>query len=153
MLFNALSPQSIYLRFFSVLRQLPPQMLERLSQVNYDQEIVLVALQEENGREIMLGDARIIQISDTSAEFSVVVRDPLQGRGLGASLLGHCLAIARQRRFKWICGFVLPENKQMLRLGKKLGFVIQHVPGSREFELTKTFDGPAPDVDGNSIKE
>ncbi|MDA8140054.1 MAG: GNAT family N-acetyltransferase [Desulfobacteraceae bacterium] len=140
-LFNSLTPQSIYLRFFSILRELPPQMLQRLTQVDYDQEIVLVALQEASDQEIMLGDARIIQISDISAEFSVVVRDELHGKGIGACLLQHCLAIARQRGFKSICGFVLPENKQMLRLGKRLGFDIKHVDGGREFELTKRFNG------------
>lgn len=142
-LFNALSQQSVYLRFFSLLRQLPPQLLTRLTQVDYDQEIVLVAFQRHNGQEIMLGDARIIQLSDVdSGEFSVLIRDELHGKGIGACLLQHCLAIARQRGFRHICGFVLPENKQMLRLGKKLGFVIKYVHGGREFELTIDFERP-----------
>lgn len=143
-LFNALSQQSVYLRFFSFLRQLPPQMLERLTQVDYEQEIVLVALQRQSGHEIMLGDARIIQTSDTgSAEFSVVVRDELHGKGIGACLLRHCLAIARRRGFRHICGFVLPDNRQMLALGRKLGFTIHHVHGSVEYELTIDFDRPS----------
>lgn len=143
-LFKALSQQSVYLRFFSFLRQLPPQLLARLTQVNYDQEVVLVALQRQSGQEIMLGDARIVQTSDpASAEFSVVVRDELHGKGIGACLLQHCLAIARRRGFRHICGFVLPDNKQMLRLGRKLGFTIQHVLGSVEYELTIDFDRPS----------
>jgi acetyltransferase len=45
-LFDTLSPQSIYYRFFSPMRQLSHTMLARFTQIDYDREIALVAIQE-----------------------------------------------------------------------------------------------------------
>ena len=136
--FKSLTSHSVYLRFFSFLRQLPPAMLARFTQIDYDQEIALVALAETDGEERIIGDARVVNTSEAGqAEFSVIVSDPLQGKGIGACLLQHCLAIAHQRGYQRIYGIVLAENRQMLALGRKLGFSIKHIPGSTEYELSK----------------
>ncbi len=138
-LFESMTPHSVYLRFFSFLRQLPPQMLQRFTDIDYDQEIALVALLTEGGRASMIGDARVVHtLKPGCAEFSVMVADQWQGKGVGACLLQHCLALAARRGFKNIHGIVLAENKNMLALGRKLDFAIRHVPGSSEYELTKT---------------
>ena len=55
-LFNVLSPTSIYYRFFSAVKSLSPAMLERFTQVDYDREIALVAV-DETGDEKMVGVA------------------------------------------------------------------------------------------------
>jgi acetyltransferase len=44
-LFESLSPQSVYFRFFSPLKRLPHSMLARFTQIDYDREIAPVALQ------------------------------------------------------------------------------------------------------------
>lgn len=76
----------------------------------------------------MLGVARIIMGRDLrKAEFSVVVGDPWQGKGIGASLLKRCLGIARDRGVREVTGTVLAENTQMLALGRKLGLKIKKV--------------------------
>jgi acetyltransferase len=137
-MFRSLTPRSVYLRFFSFLRQLPPGMLERFTCIDYRNEVALIALRKEKGEEKMVGDARVVETSEPgNAEFSVMVSDPLQGKGIGACLLKNCLAIAGERGFRRIYGIVLPENKQMLALGRKLGFEIKHMPGSIEYELSK----------------
>jgi acetyltransferase len=136
-LFDTLSPQSIYYRFFSPVKQLSPTMLARFTQIDYDREIALVAILESGGSEKMLGAARIIlQHNLKDAEFAVLVGDPWHGRGIGAHLLATCLDIARDRRFRSIWGTVLAENKGMLALGRKLGFTIKRAEQSGEFELT-----------------
>ncbi len=134
--FNSLSKRSIYMRFFSPLKQLSKQMLIRLTQIDYDREIALVALMGEDPEKI-IGVSRIIGYSDGSrAEFAVAICDDWQGQGIGAVLLAQCLAVARNQGKKQIMGFVLAENTQMLKLGKKLGFKIKRVQESSEFELT-----------------
>ena len=139
--FKELTPRSIYLRFFSFLRQLPPQMLERFTEIDYDREIALIALLQKDLSEKMVGDARVINTPPgDSAEFSILVSDALQGKGIGACLLRHCFAIARQRGFKHIHGAVLAENRQMLALGRKLRFTIRYVVGASEYELSKILD-------------
>ena len=44
-LFKVLSPTSIYHRFFGALKELNPEMLARFTQIDYDREIALVALE------------------------------------------------------------------------------------------------------------
>jgi acetyltransferase len=136
-LFDTLSPQSIYYRFFSPIKQLSPTMLARFTQIDYDREIALVAILESGPSEKMLGAARVIlQHNMKDSEFAVLVGDPWHGKGIGAHLLATCLDIARDRQFRIIWGTVLAENKGMLALGRKLGFTIKRGGQSGEFELT-----------------
>jgi acetyltransferase len=136
-LFESLSPRSVYLRFFSPLKQLPHSMLARFTQIDYDRHIALVAISESQTDEKMLGVARIILGRDLrQAEFSVVVGDPWQGKGIGATLLQRCLGIARERGIREVTGTVLAENTQMLALGRKLGFKMKKEPSVPEYELS-----------------
>jgi acetyltransferase len=105
------------------MKSLTPEMLARLTQIDYDREMALVAIDQNVDQERMLGAARIIADPDgRKAEFSVLVGDPWQGKGIGAKLLEQLLQIARQRNIEHIWGCVLEENVTMLRLGKKVGF-------------------------------
>lgn len=140
-LFNLLSPTTIYYRFFSPIRELRPDMLARFTQINYDREIALVAVEENVTKERILGVARIIGDPDgQNGEFAVVVGDPWHGKGIGANLLKKCLDIAKDRKFKTILGLVLPENRNMLALGRKMGFSLKKSPGGEEYELTMDFE-------------
>lgn len=136
-LFESLSARSVYMRFFTPLKRLPQSMLARFTQIDYDREMALVALSGSGSEEKMLGVARVItERNEKHAEFSVVVADPWHGQGIGAELLGQCLRIAEEKKIEKVWGIVLTENKQMLALGKKLGFNFKKVPGSGEYELS-----------------
>jgi acetyltransferase len=125
-LFNTLSRTSIYYRFFGAMKALPHSMLVRFTQVDYDREIDLVAIEGDGGcEERMLGVARVIADPDgTRAEFAVLVGDPWQGKGIGARLLEKCLRIAKERGIETVWGVVLRENRGMLALARKLGFSV-----------------------------
>ncbi len=110
-LFESLSPRSIYNRFFSLLKSLSHNMLARFTQIDYDREIALVALCKTETNEKILGVARVInEIDQKHAEFSVLVGDPWQGKGIGAELLQRCLSIAKERNLETVYGQVLSEN-------------------------------------------
>jgi acetyltransferase len=135
-LFQVLSPRSIYYRFFRPLKAIPPDLLARFTQIDYDRDVALVALEGQGSEERMLGVGRLMGDPDgREAEFAVLVGDPWQGQGIGAALMESCLAIARERGFRSIWGIALKENTQMLALGRKLGFEIKHSPGSDDYEL------------------
>ncbi len=135
-LFYSLSPRSIYMRFFSPIKQLSREMLVRLTQIDYDREIALVALMGREGDRKMAGVCRIIAYGDrTRAEFALAIREDLQGKGVGALLLTHCLKAAWEKGMTYVMGLVLPENTQMLKLGKKMGFTIQRSPDGPDYEL------------------
>ncbi|CCK80721.1 bifunctional acetate--CoA ligase family protein/GNAT family N-acetyltransferase [Desulfobacula toluolica] len=106
--FNILSLTSIYYRFFTPIKEPKPEMLARFTQIDYDREIALVAILEKDGNERLLGVARVIGDPDgKNGEFSVLIGDPWQDKGIGAMLLQNCLDIFRARGFKTIMGFVL----------------------------------------------
>jgi acetyltransferase len=122
------------------MKRLPHSMLARFTQIDYDRHIALVALSVSKSKESMLGVSRVImERNQKVAEFSVIVSDPWQGKGIGAALLQRCLAIAKDRGIEKVMGTVLAENTQMLALGEKLGFTINRVLGVGEYELSLVF--------------
>ena len=136
-LFNTLSPQSVYYRFFGHQKHLPHSMLARFTQIDYDREIALVALKDTEDPEMMLGVARVFtEMNRKNAEFAVLVGDPWQGKGIGAELLKRCLMIAKEHGIKKVWGMVLYENTEMLSLSKKIGFTIKENPEAGVYELT-----------------
>ena len=141
-LFKTLSPTTIYYRFFGALKELNPEMLARFTQIDYDREIALVAIDEDSETDCMLGVARIIGDADgKTGEFAVLVGDAWQGKGIGSNLLEKCLSIAEKQGFESVHGIVLHENRNMLALGKKLGFDIKREPDSGDNELVIHFRG------------
>jgi acetyltransferase len=135
-LWASLSPRSLYYRFLSPVRELSPDLLARFTQIDYDRETALVALETTDRGERMLGVARLMSApgSDT-AEYSIVVGDPWQGQGVGAQLLTRLAAIAVQRGFKTLWGLVLRENRAMLELARRLGWPVRPGGDASEVEV------------------
>jgi acetyltransferase len=140
-LFDNMSKRSRYYRFFSPMKTLSRDMLVRLTQVDYDRHIALVALHKAEGKEKMVGVVRVISGADrSSAEFSVAVGDPWQGKGIGRKLLERSLEVARDYGIRKVYGEVLAENKEMLGLGRELGFEIRKDGGAGDYMLTMETD-------------
>ena len=140
--FKTLSPTTIYYRFFGILKRLKPEILARFTQIDYDREVALVAIDEDSRAGSMLGVARIIGDPDgKTGEFAILVGDAWQGTGIGSYLLEKCLSIAEKQGFKTVNGIVLSENRNMLALGKKLGFEIKKEPDSGDNELVIQLGG------------
>jgi acetyltransferase len=136
-LFENLSPESRYHRFFSPMKSLSRDFLVRFTQIDYDRHIGLVALAREDDEEKMLGVARVIMESDQrNAEFSVAVGDRWQGKGVGRRLLERCLEAGRDYGIETVQGYVLAENRQMLKLGQELGFRISGNGEANTYHLT-----------------
>jgi acetyltransferase len=136
-LFATLSTTSVYYRFFRYMKQLSPEMLAMLTQIDYDREMALVAMEQSADSGRMLGVARVIADPDgKQAEFSIMIGDPWQGRGVGAQLLLNLLKVAGQRGVERVWGTVLQENIHMQRLGRKVGFEVQFNSEEGTYDLT-----------------
>jgi acetyltransferase len=126
------------------MKSLPHQMLARFTQIDYDREIALVALAEGEHEDTLVGTARIIGHPDGKrGEFAVVVGDPWHGKGIGANLLKRCLRIMKDRGMETVWGTALRENRQMIKLARKLGFEVTLIPGTTEYEMSldlRTFE-------------
>ncbi|MFY0677253.1 MAG: bifunctional acetate--CoA ligase family protein/GNAT family N-acetyltransferase [Neptuniibacter sp.] len=123
--YNQLSPQSIRLRYFYSRGVPSHQELANWTQIDYDREmafIVSVPREEDKGVET-LGVVRAVTDADNvRAEFSVVIRDDLQGEGLGVALMSKIIDYCKSRGTLQIIGSTLPNNKGMQNLAQKLGF-------------------------------
>jgi len=120
-------------------------MLVRLTQVDYDRHIAMVALRNENASEKMVGVARIIRgPAEQQAEFSVAVGDRWQGKGIGRTLVERALAAARDYGIRRVQGNVLSDNKGMLGLGRKLGFEIKWDADAGDFISSFWLGSPLP---------
>jgi acetyltransferase len=128
--FKKLSREDVRMRFFAPLRELHHPLAVRLTQIDYDREMALLALRGdgEAGREA-LGVVRIAADPDNlQAEFAVTVRSDFKGRGLGRVLMERILAYAEIRGIGEIWGDVLSENEAMRGLAVALGFTVEHLP-------------------------
>src|SRR5947199_5992949 len=133
---DGLSEQSRYFRFMQHLPSLTPQMLARFTQVDYDRELALVALDDSSGTESIVAVVRYVANWDKeSAEYAIALADAWQGRGLGYAMMKMLIERAHQRGFKRLVGSVLAINQAMLGVVKALGFVAQHDPDDRELMI------------------
>ena len=124
-----LSPQSKYFRFMQALHELTPEMLVRFTQIDYDLEMALILVVNEQGKEKEVGVARyIINPDGKSCEFAIVVADKWHHKGLGFHLMAHLMEIARSRDISVMQGEVLADNQEMLSLARTLGFKFEHNP-------------------------
>ena len=134
--FAGLSAETLYFRFFHLIKAMGHEQLARFCQVDYDREIALVAVEEPPGREKFLALCHLhIQPAWDEADFAVVVGDPYQRQGLGRRISSFGMELVAQRGITRITGMVLPENEGMLVLAKKLGFTAVHDLGEGVYRI------------------
>jgi acetyltransferase len=130
---NGLSEQTRYYRFFYRLHELTPAMLARFTQVDYDRELALVAIDDSEGRSTFVCVARYIANFDReSAEFAIVTADAWQGRGVGRMVMQRLIDYAKRRGLSRLEGAVLRSNPNMRRFCEALGFVAHDDPDEPE---------------------
>ena len=132
-LFDRLSQQTAYQRFFSVLKRLPPAYARVFANVNYRQRLAIVAERETPAGSELIGVGRyepadasgivptdvpadVPTIAPTIAEVAFVVQDGWQGRGLGSILLDEVLRAGLARGVQHFRAYVLADNYRMLGL-------------------------------------
>jgi acetyltransferase len=133
---QTLRPDSIYLRYFhpvSVSQLSSHDQLARLCFTDYDRELNLVAeLNEDDSGPKIIGLGQLSKINGTNdAEFSILVSDAYQTKGLGTELLAQLVAFGRKEQLSRIVAEILPQNEGMRRVAAKLGFKLTTIPGER----------------------
>ena len=112
----------LQMRFFHTVRGFRHPDLARFTQIDYDREMAFIAWSPEAGGET-LGVARAIAAPDrATAEFAVLVRSDLKGRGLGALLLKKLVNYCSDSGIGALVGEILVVNRPMAALARRLGF-------------------------------
>jgi acetyltransferase len=98
-----------------------------MTQIDYAREIAFVALAGVSGE--LLGVSRFAADPDyVRAEYAVIVRSDLKGRGVGWELMRHLIDYAKATGIGELFGSVLAENTTMLHMCRELGFVAEAEP-------------------------
>jgi acetyltransferase len=124
-LFAHMSPEDLRLRFFTPMRRPSHAIAARLSQLDYDRELALLA----DYQGVALGVAHFFADPDNRrAEYAIAVRSDWQGRGIGYLLMTRLIEIAGDRGIGELVGEVLRENAPMLQMCRELGFQVVSQP-------------------------
>lgn len=127
---RGLSPESRRNRFFRMLRELPADMLDRFTSVDYHDHLALPASVLIENEEVVIGEARYVVSEPGVAEFALCIADAWQGRGIGALLLARLECRATAEGIAQVFGEVLPSNEAMQQLARKRGFALRPSPGT-----------------------
>ena len=115
------------LRFFAPVKAFSHPFLARLTQLDYARAMAFAALDETSGE--VLGIVRLhADANYEKAEYAILVRSDLKGRGLGWQLMELMIRYARSEGLRHIEGQVLQENDAMLQMCRQLGFRIADDP-------------------------
>ena len=116
---DQLSIESISLRFFSAKSKLSDREATHFTDVDYVDRMALVGIVNN---ELVAVSRYDKPPGSRSAEVAFIVRDDLQGIGIGTLLLEHLAAYARELGIEYFYADTLPRNRKMLDVFRSAGF-------------------------------
>jgi GNAT superfamily N-acetyltransferase len=117
------SARSLQRRFFVMKRDFSDKERAYFMDVDFKTHVAIVALADEAGLQTIIGGGRYIVFGPRRAEMAFVVIDAWQGRGVGSILMRHLIKIAGDAGLMELTAEILPENKAMIRVFVKFGFI------------------------------
>jgi acetyltransferase len=132
---NMLSERSVMMRYtyqIALSERVAHERLVRICFNDYDRELALVVDHEDpyTGEPEIMAVGRMTKVPGTDdAQFAILVADPFQRRGLGAELLRHLMAVAKEEKVRRLQAEFLIDNSVTRRMCEKLGFRLEKVPG------------------------
>jgi len=107
-----MSPENLYLRFFSMSRAAGEQEARRICREPSPDHAALLAVLD--GRVIGCGAYEVAGDGSRSAEVAMTVADDMHNRGVGTLLLEHLVSLAVSREVRTFVAETLTENALML---------------------------------------
>ena len=123
-MFNRLSAEAVYQRFFRAKTRLTPEELEYFTHVDYEDRMAFVVLHEAD----IIGVGRYDRTKgedEAVAEVAFAVDDQHHGRGIGTQLLQHLTYYARTHGITGFSAWVLPDNYPMMRVFRNSGYTLK----------------------------
>lgn len=148
--YKRLTPETIYMRFFSTASELSDQQALQLSTVDYDRQMAFVGEVREDNRPQLVVVARYGVIpgrEPTAAEVAIVVRDDYQSNGLGKLAMRSLILFAREKNINIFTGTIQNANRRVTAFIRSSGFEFERKmlePGV--WEYTIFIDRPVADL-------
>lgn len=126
---SRLSQETVYRRFHAAKPRLSSSELRYFTEVDGHDHIALVAVELHFPHRIV-ASARAVRLPDRpdTAEWAIVVADPLQGKGLGREMIGLLADAARAAGIRHFTATMLSDNVPVHRL-------LAHVHGRLESDV------------------
>ena len=129
--YDALSEESIYLRFMRAKRTPPPEQVAQFLDYNPDHQISLL-LTDLAGQPLAQAQSIRRRLHPDRAEFACIVADHFQHKGAGRRILLSLALLARADGILDWTAEVLAQNRPMLTLFKAAGPATDPGHGSRD---------------------
>ena len=142
--FYSLDKNDVVARFFHEKTAFLQTEVEGLSQVDYINDLTMVAIVGEFGfgRVVAVGEY-LLEPAKNTAEVAFSVSKEWQGKGLGKILLAKLAEAARENGISGLFAYTSPQNQGMIKLFKTLPYQIQSTFEGDMIILRCSFDQPA----------
>ena len=121
----SLSTASVKRRYFTHTKTFPHKDVQRLTNIDYKQDLAVVGVLPGPGGEDIVAIAQYFLEPKTQvAEVAFIVQDEWQDKGMGTFLLDYITRVAKQRGVKTFYATVLPGNKAMLSIFHNSGYSV-----------------------------
>lgn len=146
--FAKLDRQSVYTRFFSFRKELPPGPLERIHRVDLVRLAALVVTLGTGDDETVIGSATYVAETAADgvreAEVAFTIEEDFQRQGLAGRLLAALAEIARRHGIGRFKAEVLAGNASMLTVFRRCGLPMQSRRSGETVVLTLQLAAAAP---------
>lgn len=138
--FYSLSDETMYQRFFSVRKDVPHEVLQKFTAIDYTEKTIILAIIDREGKQMVSGIGQYSLNRDMhTAEIALVVLDQCQNRGVGAELLSYLTYLAKKQGLLGFTAEVMAGNDPVFRLFRKMGFDVEKRNESGIFEMKISF--------------
>jgi acetyltransferase len=135
------SADTLRSRFSYMFKTTTHEMATRFCFIDYDREMAIVAEVKEKGQRKLIAVGRMVaDMNREAAQYTVIVIDRWQGRGLGSLMTGYCLEVARQWGVKRVVAETLKQNAPMMATFRSHGFQESRDPVEGMVFVQKDFD-------------
>lgn len=139
-LFHRLPARDVYTRFFRRLRGPSNRDVQRLCNLDFDNEVALLAVTGPREQPQIVGHAMyVVDASTHLAETAFIVHADWQGLGLGVQLQRRLAELARSRGGRGFVAGILATNEPMIRLARVASTQVQVESLSRTVQVTALF--------------
>lgn len=126
-LFRRISPESRYKRFLRDMDNLPEDMLNHFTHIDYETDFSLVALIEDVNREEIIAVVRYMHDPvEKDTDLGLAVRDDWQNMGLGKTLLKILAGIAKGHGITRFTSMMDTRNTRMEKVLRDLGYEVRY---------------------------
>ena len=139
--FYRFSKKSVYSRFFFPISTMPHNKMQAYVNIDYRDEMSLVAMINGPGQEIIIAEARYARDAESGfGDLGFFVDEGYQGLGVAQYLYSMLIRLAKERGLKGFTAEVLQDNKGMINVFEKGGLPVEALLKDGVYNLRIPFD-------------